>query len=73
MNCEHGNTSKIHTYEGIEMKIIDTNYQCFDCGKIMTRDEYQDILLSHCSNCNGTGEHTDGYDKYKCGCILDEE
>ena len=73
MNCEHRNAVPVHTYEGIEMKIIDTNYQCTGCGKIMTQDEYQDILIDNCSNCNGTGMHTDGYDEYKCICILNKE
>lgn len=73
MSCEHRNASKIHTYEGVAMKIIDTNYQCSECGRIMKHDEYQNILINNCSNCNGIGEHTDGYEKYKCVCILDEE
>ena len=38
MICEHINASKIHTYEGAEMKIIDTNYQCNKCGEILTQD-----------------------------------
>ncbi len=72
MDCKHGQASKINTYEGFDMKITDTNYQCTVCGVILTKEKYQDILTNNCTNCNGNGQNTDGYDIYKCGCILDE-
>ena len=73
MICEHINASKIHTYEGAEMKIIDTNYQCNKCGEILTQDEYQNILTGSCTNCGGQGYWFDGHTNYKCPCILDED
>ena len=73
MNCEHRECTKIYTYVGIDMEIVDTNYQCNKCAKILNKEQYQDIITGFCSNCNGSGEHTDGYDFYKCGCILNDE
>lgn len=68
MKCKHVNCNKVNTYEGIEMIIVDTNYQCAECGKILSPDEYQDILTDDCSWCNGSGEHEMQGEKYTCGC-----
>ena len=40
--CIHLNCNKIHTRYKLE--IIDTNYQCLNCGKILSIEQHQTIF-----------------------------
>lgn len=68
MDCKHLECEIIYTRES-EI-IIDTNYQCRECGKIISEEKYQEILTYNCSWCNGSGECEIQGDKYNCGCII---
>jgi DNA-directed RNA polymerase subunit RPC12/RpoP len=73
--CYH-RFSKINTYtEHVSPEnIIDTNYQCVECGKIFTQEQAQDYSTDKCSLCDGTGKIDIPYERHpmKCqACLLE--
>ena len=71
MSCLHLNCLRIDTT--CDNVLIDINYQCSECGKVLSIEEYKQVLKDNCSWCEGSGYHEDQGEKYYCGCQRLEE